>query len=108
MSQEAGSQEERLDWTEAEMHPQTASGFMLVVRGVAPVPMEVWLRPVPIGIVPDEDGYRGVEVLGKRAEITTEVETPWSAQIGTDDVGDRIELIGATKREFFPPKGDYR
>ncbi|HEX8053628.1 MAG TPA: hypothetical protein VF517_11615 [Thermoleophilaceae bacterium] len=104
MADQTENGEERLDWTEAEMHPMTASGFMLVVRGVAKHPMKVRLRPTPIGIVPDEDGYRGVVVLGKSEEFTTQVETPWTAQIDTKEVGDKIELIGATKKEYFPPK----
>ena len=103
---ESSDRGERLDWEEAEMHPKTVAGFVLVVRGVAPVPMTVSLRPMPIGIVPDD--YRGVEVLGVRDEAAAQVQTPWSAQIDTDGVGGRvgIVLIGMQKREYFPPKDE--
>jgi lysozyme family protein len=97
---------ERLDWDTAELHPGVAGGFILVVRGVAAVPMTVTLHPLPVGIVPED--YRGIEVLGVREEATTQVETPWTAEIDTDGLGGRkgIVLIGAHKREYFPPRDE--
>jgi hypothetical protein len=62
------------------------------------------LQPLPIGIVPED--YNGIEVLGVRAAPTRDVQTPWTAEIGTDGLGGRngVVLIGATKREYFRPK----
>ena len=106
MSDPSETVEERLDWDDAEMHPKTVGGFVLVIRGVASVPMKVRLNPLPIGIVPED--YRGIEVLGRPAEVGPEVETPWTAEIDPEGLGGRIgiRLIGATKRQFFPPKED--
>ena len=50
MSEATGGRGARLDWNDALMHPKTAGGFVLVVRGVAPVPTTAELRPLPIGI----------------------------------------------------------
>jgi hypothetical protein len=98
--------QERLDWDDAVTHPKTVEGFVLVVRGVASVPTNVRLHPLPIGIVPED--YRGIEVLGRRAEIGPEVETPWTAEMDLEGLAGRkgVVLIGATKRQFFPPKDD--
>jgi hypothetical protein len=106
MSEKPQSAGERLDWDTAEMHPGVAGGFILVVRGVAVVPMKVRLHPLPIGIVPED--YNGIEVVGVRDDPSLEVETPWTAQIDTEGRGGRkgFVLIGATQREYFPPKED--
>jgi hypothetical protein len=96
---------ERLDWTEAVEHPMTVDGSMLVVRGVAPTPVEVELRPRPLGIAPDD--YRGIEVLAHQIEPVTQVETPWVverdvAKIPKGKIG--FVLLGATMSAYFPPK----
>lgn len=106
MSEQAEGTEERLDWDEAVTHPKTANGFVLVVRGISRVPMEVRLRPLPIGIAPED--YQGVEVLGRTGDGTIEIETPWTVEIDTGELlhGRKgFVLIGATKREYFPLKG---
>jgi hypothetical protein len=95
----------RLDWTEAEIHPMVAGGFMLVVRGVAPTPVEVELRPRPLGIAPDD--YRGIEVLAHQVEPVTQVETPWVIERDVDDIPKGkigFVLLGETMRAYFPPK----
>jgi hypothetical protein len=96
---------DRIDWTEAKLVPGVAGGFILIVRGTAAVPSDVCLRPSPIGIV--QDDYRGIEVLASRrddAEAT--VETDWTVEEPLEAItgGVGIELIGATKTEFLPPK----
>jgi hypothetical protein len=106
MSESVERTDERLDWDEAELHPGTVEGFVLVVRGVAPVPMDVRLNPLPIGIVPND--YRGIEVLGHAAEVGPQIETPWTAELDTSGLAGPkgIVLVGATKREYFPPKDE--
>ena len=84
-----------------------AGGFQVVVRGVSRVPMEIEFRNLPLGIVPQD--YAGVEVRGRASKVSTEVETPWSiehdsARMPKGNVG--FELIGLTRRQFFPPKED--
>jgi hypothetical protein len=96
---------DRVDWDEVEMRPMVAGGFLLVLRGVARVPTTVCLRPSPIGIV--EDDYRAIEVLGTVNEFGPEVETPWTLEepnIAQYSGRVGFELVGATKREFIPPK----
>jgi hypothetical protein len=96
---------DRIDWDEVEMRPMVAGGFLLVLRGVALVPTTVCLRPAPIGTVKDD--YRGIEVLGTVKEFVPQVETPWTLeQPDIDRYSGRVgfELVGATKREFIPPK----
>ncbi len=107
MSEQGARNGERLDWNEAVMHPGFAGDFVLVVRGVARVPMKVELRPLPIGIVPED--YNRIEVIGVREDPGLDVETPWTAEIDTKGLAGRegIILIGATKREYFPPKDEY-
>ena len=98
---------ERLDWDTAEEHPEVAGGFILVVRGVAPVPTKVKLHPLPIGIAPED--YQGVEVCGEPEDPTIEVETPWTVEEDTSKLPrGRVGyvLIGATKRAYFPPRED--
>lgn len=92
----------RLDWEEAELHPMTVSGFMLVVSGVAPEPMPVKLRVLPPGIVPQD--HTVVELVGCRSEVSTEVLKPFTAELDTDGLlGKRgFDLLGATKRKHFP------
>jgi hypothetical protein len=87
------------------MHPMTAGGFVLAVKGVAPVPTDVCFHPLPIGIVAED--YNGIEVLGTPKDPTTEVETPWQVDLPEPErhngkIG--IVLIGATRREYIPPK----
>jgi hypothetical protein len=96
--------EQRLDWDKAQLHPKTAEGFILVVDGVAPVPMKVRLHSLPIGIAPED--YHEVEVVGRAADVSPQVETPWKAEIDTEGLSGRkgFVLIGETKREYFPPK----
>src|SRR3954464_2759576 len=103
MADQLAAGEELLDWDSADVHPEVVSDAMLVVRGVAPVPMEVELRSLPIPIVAEE--YHGVLVVGRRPEAGPEVETPWTAQIQMSEASGTkgIELIGKTKRERFPP-----
>jgi len=95
---------ERLDWDSAEMHNMTAGGSMLVVRGVSLVPMDVELHSLPIPIAPED--YHGVEVCGRRKDVVQQVETPWEVSDDVEEFSGRIgiELIGATKREKFPPE----
>jgi hypothetical protein len=97
---------QRLDWESAELHPGVAGGFFLVVRGTAPTAMEVELRSLPIPIAPED--YHGVEVCGCSNGPVAQVETPWEAEASTEGWSGRVgfELIGATKREWFPPKTD--
>jgi hypothetical protein len=105
MAEQATDNRNRLDWTEATMHPMVAGGFQLVVRGVAPVPVDVELRPLPIPIAPVE--YHGIEVIGTPRGPTTQVETPWTMEVDADEIvrGTKgFVLIGATMREYFPPK----
>ena len=105
MTEANGCTGERIDWDEASMRPMTPSGFVLVAKGVAPVPTDVCFRVLPIGIVAED--YNGIEVLGTPKDPTTDVETPWQVDLPDAEryhgkVG--IVLIGATKREYFPPK----
>ena len=108
MSTDSTASKQRLDWDEAEMHAKTAGGFILVIRGVAPVPMEVELEPRPVGTAPDE--YRGIAVVGTpRDDVVPQVETPWGIQVDPAELpkGTRgFVLVGATKREYFPPQED--
>ena len=96
---------DRIDWDEAIMRPMVAGEFVLVLTGVAPVPTSVCLRPSPIGFVEDE--YRQIEVLGTMNSIEPQVETQWTVEEPNiaeycGRVG--ILLVGATKRDFIPPK----
>jgi hypothetical protein len=97
---------ERLDWESAEMHPMTVDGFKLVVRGTSRVPMTVKLRPMPLGIAPED--YRGIEVLGTPGSVSADVRHPWTAEIDTSGISGRrgVALIGSTMREWFPPKDE--
>jgi hypothetical protein len=96
---------ERIDWDGASMRPMAAGGFVLTVKGEAPVPTAVCLNPRPIGIVPED--YNGIEVLGTPKDPASDVLTPWEVDLPNAErqngrVG--IVLIGATKREYFPPQ----
>src|SRR3954451_25423712 len=101
---ETDTVESRLDWDKADLHPLFVSGHMLVVSGVATVPMTVRLQLQPLGIAPED--YRGLEVLGKPSGIGPQVESPWGVQIETKSLSGRIGfvLLGATKQKYFPPK----
>jgi hypothetical protein len=101
---ETGAKEERLDWDEAQMHPKTVSGFILVIRGRAPVPMTVRLRALPIGVAPVD--YQGVEVLGiPQGDVTPQVETPWGLQVDPGDLPTgRKGFVLVAKRAYFPPR----
>jgi hypothetical protein len=99
---------ERLDWEKAVEHPMTPDGFRLVVDGESEVPMaKVEIHVTPIGIVPDD--YHPAIVQGRRREPVTQVKTPWIAEKNTNALAlGRIGyvLIGATMRQYFPPKDD--
>ena len=41
-----------LDWESVTQEPMIAGGFMLIVRGVSPVPMDVEFHDMPIGFAP--------------------------------------------------------
>ena len=100
-------QGELLDWTSAKLHGQYVDGARLVVEGKAPVPMRVKLDPLPIGIAPVD--YQGVELRGFRGEVGPEVETPFRLDVDTKEIPHGqvgFVLIGATRREYFPPQDD--
>lgn len=105
MTEQVGDAGERIDWDEAVEHPMTPDGFRLVIRGVTPVPMTVTLRPLPVGIAPVD--YQGIEVLGKAGDVNAKVETPWTTEVDTKELPHGRKgyvLVGATKRDYFPPK----
>ncbi|MCA1844650.1 MAG: hypothetical protein LC792_15950 [Actinobacteria bacterium] len=90
-----------LDWETANLVSGVAGGWILAVTGESPVPMDVELYVMPVGIAPEE--YRGVLVRG-RVSGETKVVTPWEAALDVSQLGKFI-LIGATNREYFPPPG---
>jgi hypothetical protein len=101
------AQTERLDWTSAELHGGFVDGAILVVEGDTPVPMQVELHPLPIGIVPVD--YQGIELRGSRGDAGPEVVTHFHLSVDTKHlphgkVG--FVLIGATMHQYFPPKDD--
>ena len=89
---EATDRGERLDCNDAEMHSKRASGFVLVVGGVAPVPMSVELSALPVGVVPKD--YNAIEVT--REDPGLDVETPWRA-IDTDGLAVRRGVVLITR-----------
>lgn len=96
----------RLDWDTAEVHPMVAGGFVLVVRGTW-IPLEqVQLHRLPTGIAPED--YHGVEVRGIAKDPTLQVQEPWEVSLSTDGLSGRVGfvLLGATKRQHFPPRDD--
>jgi hypothetical protein len=98
---------ELIDWTSAIMEPMVAGGFIFIVSGESPVPVEVCLDPEPIGVV--EEDYRKVAVRGTVTEVQAQVVTPWRVETtASEEFNGRIgfELIGKTKRAFFPPRED--
>jgi hypothetical protein len=98
---------ELIDWTSAVLHPMTASGFMLVIRGQTPVPMRVELHPAPPGIVAYD--YWPIEVRGFRDDVSSEVVTDYTIEKPEDEIPHGtvgFVLIGATMQASFPPKSD--
>ena len=96
---------ERLDWDKAVPHPMTVSGFMLVVDGVSDVPMDVEIYVWPIGVAPVD--YHPNIVRGRRREPVIQKRTEWQVQEDTRKLGHGTKgfvLVGATKRQYFPPK----
>jgi hypothetical protein len=94
---------EDIDWDEVRIVPLFAGGFLVIVRGVAPVPTIVTFEPGP----EEPLDYAPVHVVGRRAALSVQVETPWEIQTPLErlphgKVG--TVLVGATKREFIPPQ----
>jgi hypothetical protein len=96
---------ERLDWTSVRVDNEFAGGAHIVVEGDAPEPMRVELHPLPVGVAPEE--YQGVEVCGFRDDFGPKIVTHFKVEKNTQELPSGtvgIVLIGATMREYIPPK----
>ena len=97
---------ERLDWTSLEVHNEFAGDALLVIEGETRVPMRVELHSLPIGIAPED--YQGIELCGFRnGDANSQVMTPFKVEehlskLPAGRIG--IVVIGATMREYIPPK----
>lgn len=90
-----------IDWDELRVLPQTVGGFVVVLRGVTPLPTFVSLEPEDTEQLVD---YQPVHVVGRRPESSANVETPWEKLVPLDRLpaGEKgTLLIGATKREYI-------
>jgi hypothetical protein len=106
MTEQVGDAE-LLDWTSVKLYGEFVDGARLIVEGDAPVPMRVELHSLPIGVAPEE--YQGIELRGFRSTVGPEVVRHFRVEADTKDlphgtVG--FVLIGATMREYVPPKDD--
>lgn len=91
-----------IDWDEVLVVPQFAGGFVVIVRGIASAPTSVSLEPGP----EEPSDYAPVHVVGRRASVVIQVESPWEVQCPLDQLpSGRVGtvLIGATKRHHIPP-----
>jgi hypothetical protein len=94
-----------LDWDSAVEHPKIDGGFILVVEGVAAVPMDVELVATNPGT--DAPDYLGWQVKGRpKSGEQPQVFTPWKIERDADGLRGPVgyALIGETKRLLFPPK----
>jgi hypothetical protein len=97
---------ELVDWSSDTEAIEVVRDEVLFVRGTTPILMDVRLVPAPAGVEKWE--YWPVEVRGfPKAEEEPQVVTSFEATGGVNELSrgtGKIELIGATKRAFLPPK----
>jgi hypothetical protein len=95
---------EDVDWDEVRVVPLFVDGFLVIVRGIAPVPTLVTFEPDPTEQFLD---YAPVHVVGRRATVSIQLETEWTIQTPLEQLPSGPKgtvLIGATKREYIPPQ----
>lgn len=95
---------EDIDWDTVSVIPLFVEGFLVIVQGIASVPTLVSFEPDPTEQYVD---YAPVHVVGRKAAITIEVETPWQIQAPLESLPSGPKgtvLIGATKRHYIPPR----
>lgn len=101
------SEGQPLDWEETNVSIPFVPGTpnLLSVRGSANFAVKVRLSP---DTASDQAEYRHVHLLGvQTSPFGPDVVTPWEITASFDGLGNErgwFVLIGATKREYFPPK----
>ena len=98
---------EPLDWDDTSVAiPFNPDGpYMLSVSGTATHPVTVRLAPEAVD---ETENYRPVHVLGQPAsDPAKDTPSPWEITTSFDWIANErgwFVLIGATKREYFPPQ----